>query len=265
MTYCLGIITREGLVMASDSRTNSGHDQANTTRKMYSFVIPGERVLILMTSGNLSLSQSVITLLRQDFDRGKGLAVAESMYEASRILGATIRRVAAIDGASLKDDGMKFNVNVIMGGQIKGESPSLYLVYPQGNPLHATKDCCFLQIGEVKYGKPILDRGVSYAETSLAEAVKYAALSMDATMRSNVTVGAPVDLIVYHADTLDIRHQRRLHDSEDDWNLVHSEWEQALRRAVGALPDITFEEGPVAYYVPKKRDQHKQTELPLHS
>ena len=265
MTYCLGIITRDGLVMASDSRTNSGHDQANMTRKMFSFVIPGERVLMLMTSGNLSLSQSVITLLRQDFDNGRGLAAAESMYEASRVIGEKIRRVSDIDGPALKHDGMKFNVNVILGGQIKGGNPALYLVYPQGNPLHATKDVCFLQIGEVKYGKPILDRGVSYNETSLAEAVKYAALSMDATMRSNVTVGPPVDLIVYHKDSFDIKHQRCLYETEEDWHAIHGEWERALRRAVGALPDIGFDDEPVAYYVPKTREQSRQIEMPLNS
>src|SRR6185295_11629985 len=148
MTYCLGIITHEGLVMASDSRSNAGYDQVNVCRKMYTFVVPGERVLIVLTSGSLSLTQSVITLLKRDFENGDGLAKAPSLYEACREIGQQIRKVSELDRAALERDEYKFNVHFLVGGQIKGESPGLYLIYPQGNPLSASQDSPFLQIGE---------------------------------------------------------------------------------------------------------------------
>ena len=160
MTYCLGIVTDEGLVMASDSRSNAGFDQVNVCRKMYRFVTEGERVFVILTSGSLSISQSVISLLRLDFDAGLGLAQAPSVYAAARIVGETVRRVSEIDRASLERDNFSFNVNLLLGGQVRGEPPTLYLIYPQGNPLQATEDSPYLQLGEVKYGRPILDRGI---------------------------------------------------------------------------------------------------------
>ena len=191
MTYCLGIVTDEGLVMASDSRSNAGFDQVNVCRKMYRFVQEGERVFVILTSGSLSISQSIMSLLRLDFDAGQGLAQARSMYQAARIVGECVRRVSEIDRASLERDSFTFNVNLLLGGQVRGEEPGLYLIYPQGNPLQATEDSPYLQLGECKYGRPILDRGIDMA-TSLEVAAKYALLSFDATMRSNVTVG-PAD------------------------------------------------------------------------
>src|SRR5436305_8191581 len=140
MTYCLGIVTKHGLIMASDSRTNAGYDQVNTTRKMHTFVQPGERVFVLLASGSLSLSQSILTLLRRDFDAGKGLAGAPSLYDAARVIGEQIRRVADIDRPSLERDKYSFNVHFILGGQVKGEPPNLIMIYPQGNPLQATED-----------------------------------------------------------------------------------------------------------------------------
>ena len=193
MTYCLGIVTDEGLVMASDSRSNAGFDQVNTCRKMYRFVQEGERVFVILTSGSLSISQSVLSLLRHDFDAGQGLAQANSMYHAARLVGECVRRVAEIDRAALERDSFNFNVNLLLGGQIRGEEPVLYLIYPQGNPLQATEDSPYLQLGECKYGRPILDRGIDM-RTTLEVAAKYALLSFDATMRSNVTVGPPIDL-----------------------------------------------------------------------
>ncbi len=256
-------MTRDGLVMMSDSRTNAGYDQVNVSRKMYSFVIEGKSVFVLLTSGNLSLSQSVMTILRQEFDEGQGLAAAESLYDASRVIGEVIRKVGTIDGASLRKDNLKFNVNIILGGQVKGERPGLYIVYPQGNPLRATKDSCFLQIGESKYGKPILDRGVAYDGTSLDEAAKYALLSMDATIRSNVTVGAPIDLTVYRNDELTILRQRRFNDGDPDLSAIHSGWETRLRRAVAELPMFSFGHSKPSFYVPKPKTPAVQIELDL--
>lgn len=240
MTYCLGIATREGLVLASDSRTNAGFDQVNTCRKMYRFVQPGERVFVILTSGSLSISQSVITLLGDDFDSGRGLAQSNSLYDAARIVGDCVRRISDIDRASLERDSFSFNVHLLLGGQVRGQEPNLYLIYPQGNPLAATEDSLYLQLGECKYGRPILDRGIQ-ATTSLEVAAKYALLSLDATMRSNVTVGPPFDLLLYKKDSLHITRYRRVSAGDRDLNLIHSSWEQSLRRAVEQLPDIEFQ------------------------
>lgn len=244
MTYCLGIATDEGLVMASDSRTNAGFDQINVCRKMHCFVRSGERVLILLSSGSLSISQSVVTLLRSEFDSGEGLAKAASLYEAARIVGSCVRRVSDLDRASLERDQYSFNVHLLLGGQVKGaESPSLYLVYPQGNPLRATEDSPYLQLGECKYGRPILDRGVE-SNTSLEVAAKYALLSFDATIRSNVTVGPPVDILLYRKDSFQLTQYRRFAASDQDLSTIHASWESSLRRTVEQLPEISFRSPP---------------------
>ena len=242
MTYCLGIVTSDGLVMASDSRSNAGFDQVNVCRKMYRFVEEGERVFVVLTSGSLSISQSIMSLLRVDFDAGRGLAQAHSLYEAARIVGDCVRRVSEIDRASLERDSFSFNVNLLLGGQVRGEDPGLYLIYPQGNPLQATDDSPYLQLGECKYGRPILDRGIDM-QTPLEVAAKYALLSFDATIRSNVTVGPPIDLLLYERDTFRIARHRRLAAMDPDLNVIHASWEQALRRAVEQLPEIQFD-GP---------------------
>ncbi len=240
MTYCVGIWTKYGLVMASDSRTNAGHDQVNVARKMHTFVQPGERVFILLSSGSLSCTQSIITLLQRDFDQGKGLAQAPSLYDAARIIGEQVRRVSDMDRDALERDDFKFNVNLVLGGQVRGESPGLFIIYPQGNPLQASVDSPYLQIGETKYGRPILDRGIRFERTTLEEAAKYALLSLDSTMRSNVTVGPPIDLLAYGVDELEITRLRRFPASDPDLIKIGMRWEQALRQAVGRLPQIRF-------------------------
>jgi putative proteasome-type protease len=240
MTYCLGIVTKYGLVMASDSRTNAGYDQVNTTRKMHTFVKPGDRVFIILTSGSLSCTQSVLTLLKRDFDRGEGLAKAPNLYDAARVVGEQVRKVAEMDRASLERDDLRFNVHFLLGGQIKGEEPGLFLIYPQGNPLQATEESPYLQVGETKYGRPILDRGIRYVHTTLEEAAKYALLSLDSTMKSNVTVGPPIDLLAYERDQLDITHHRHFGADDPDLNKIRIRWQQALRQAVSRLPNIRF-------------------------
>ena len=240
MTYCVGIWTRHGLVMASDSRTNAGHDQVNIARKMHIFSQPGERVFVLLSSGSLSCTQSIITLLQRDFDQGKGLAKAPSLYDAARIIGEQVRRVSDMDREALERDEFKFNVNLILGGQVRGEKPGLLIIYPQGNPLQASEDSPYLQIGETKYGRPILDRGIRFDKTTLEEAAKYALLSLDSTMRSNVTVGPPIDLLAYGVDELEITRQRRFTAGDPDLVKIGVRWEQALRQAVGRLPQIRF-------------------------
>jgi putative proteasome-type protease len=242
MSYCLGIMTRYGLIMASDSRTNAGYDQVNICRKMHTFVQPEDRVFVVLTSGSLSLTQSVITLLRRDFEQGAGLATAPSLYDAARVIGEQVRQVSKVDRPALERDNYHFNIHLLLGGQIRGAPPHLYMIYPQGNPLSATEDSPYLQIGECKYGRPILDRGIRYDRTTLEEGAKYALISLDSTMRSNVTVGPPIDLLVYAADELRISRHRRFDAQDSDLRDVRSQWEQALRKAVLELPEIRFSE-----------------------
>jgi putative proteasome-type protease len=226
--------------MASDSRTNAGYDQVNICRKMHTFVQRGERVFILLASGSLSCTQSVVTHLQRDFEHGEGLAAAASLYDAARLVGAQVRRVSDLDREALERDDFKFNVHFILGGQVRGAPPDLFLIYPQGNPLRASEDSPFLQIGECKYGRPILDRGIRYHKTTLEEASKYALLSLDSTMRSNVTVGPPIDLLAYSADELDITRTRRFAADDADLVKIGTRWEQALRMAVAKLPELRF-------------------------
>jgi len=240
MTYCLGIKTRWGLVLASDSRSNAGLDQVSTFRKMHTLVLPGERAFILCTSGSVSLSQSVMTMLRQDFQAGHGLAEVDSLYAAARCVGEQVRRVAATDREALERDHISFNVHLLLAGQLRGQEPDLYMIYPQGNPLRATRDSPYLQLGEAKYGRPILDRGIRFDETTLEEAAKYALLSLDSTMRSNMTVGPPVDLVIYGADELKVRWHCRFGEADPQWRTSHSLWDQARRQAVQSLPEIRF-------------------------
>lgn len=238
MTYCLGIMTKYGLVMASDSRTNAGFDQVNTTRKMHTFAIPGQRMFTLLSSGSLSCTQSCLTLLQREFDQGMGLATCETMYDAARVVGNMMRKVAELDREALERDHMKFNVHLILGGQIKGQPPGLYLLYPQGNPLSATEDSPYLQIGEVKYGRPILDRGVQFEKTTLEDACKLALLSIDSTMKSNVTVGPPIDLMAYEDGDLEVRNYRRFGKDDPDLAKIRARWEAALRAGILKLPGV---------------------------
>src|SRR5215470_15369050 len=240
MTYCLGIMTREGLVMASDSRTNAGYDQVNVCRKMHTFVVPGERAFVLLTSGSLSLTQSTITLMQDDFQQGRGLARADSMYGAARAVGDAVRRVSDLDRAALERDDYNFNIHLLLGGQVAGGSPALYCIYPQGNPLSATQDSPYLQIGEAKYGRPILDRGIVHLSTSLEVAALYGLLSFDAAMRSNVTVGPPIEMIIYRNDSLHFDSYRSFPADDPELLTIHKQWERALRKAVEDLPKIHF-------------------------
>ncbi|HWB54316.1 MAG TPA: hypothetical protein VG722_08985 [Tepidisphaeraceae bacterium] len=244
MTYCLGIVTKYGLLMASDSRTNAGSDQINVGRKMYTFESPGQCIFVILASGSLSCTQSILTLLHRDFDAGRGLAAATNMYDAARIVGQQVRTVADLDRASLERDHFHFNVNLLLGGQIRGEEPQLFMIYPQGNPLQAGKETPYLQIGETKYGRPILDRGIRYEKTTLEEAAKYALLSLDSTMKSNVMVGPPIDLLAYEQDSFRITHRRCFGADDPDLQKIRVRWEQALQQAVQRLPNIRFRISP---------------------
>jgi len=230
--------------MASDSRTNAGSDDLNVARKMHTFVQPGERVFVILSSGSLSLSQSVMNLVRSSFEAGEGLAQATSMYEAAREVGNVVRQVSDIDREALERDKYNFNVHLLVGGQVRGEAPCTYLIYPQGNPLSSTEESPFLQLGECKYGRPILDRGIVYDSTSLRAAAKYALLSFDATMRSNVTVGPPIEIVLYRKDSFQLDNYRRFKDQDSELATIHALWERSLRNAVEDLPDLNFSPHP---------------------
>src|SRR6185437_104775 len=207
MTYCVGVKLDAGLVFLSDSRTNAGLDQISTFRKMMIYEQPGDRFMVMLSAGNLSISQQVREILQtEELDDGQSPPItiwnATSMFDAARVLGAAVRRIYDQDGESLKSAGLEFNATMIFGGQIKGEAMRLFLVYSAGNFIEATRETCFFQIGESKYGKPVLDRMMRPA-TPLDEAAKCALVSMDSTLKSNLTVGLPLDLVVYEADRLE--------------------------------------------------------------
>ena len=166
------------------------------------------------------------------------------MYEAAREVGAAVREVSDLDRAALERDSYNFNVHLLLGGQVRGEDPKTYLIYPQGNPLSSTEDSPFLQLGECKYGRPILDRGIVYESTSLKAAAKYALLSFDATMRSNVTVGPPIEMLLYTKDTFHLDCYRKLKAGDRELETIHALWERSLRNAVEDLPDLTFAPHP---------------------
>jgi len=226
--------------MASDSRSNAGYDQVNLCRKMHTFVTPGERAFAILTSGSVSLTQSVITLLREDFNAGEGLAKAPTPYAASRVVGEAVRRISDLDRAALERDDFSFNINLLLGGQVKGSRSGLYMIYPQGNPLGATQDSPYLQIGECKYGRPILDRGIVHGATPLDVAALYGLLSFDAAMRSNVTVGPPIEMLIYRNDSLQFDNYRSFPVDDPELLTIHKQWERALRKAVEDLPKIHF-------------------------
>ena len=243
MTYCVGIMTRDGLVMASDSRSNASYDQVNVCRKMHTFVDPGERVFVLLTSGSLSCSQSIITLLRRDFDQGTGLAAAGSMYDAARVVGDQVRRVSAIDRQALEQDDYKFNVHILLAGQIRGQPHDLYLIYPQGNPLRATEDSPVPPDRRVQIRppdpRPRRPLRPHHARRRRALRPDLARLD-DALERHGRPADRPARLRPGRAA---ITRQRRFVDKDPDLLAIHAQWEQALRKAVQELPPVRFDAG----------------------
>lgn len=242
MTYCLGIVTSSGLVFAADSRTNAGVDYISTYRKLFDFSLPGERVIIICTSGNLSITQAVIAGLHKDIkDRQEcNLHTIDNMYEIARYIGEKIRQILEQDRTWLQQDGIDFVCNLILGGQIKGGNQELYLIYSQGNCLQATPETPFLQIGETKYGKPILDRILSY-DISVEAAAKCALLSIDSTMKSNISVGPPINLVMYEVDSLKIRHHLQLSLRDPYLAEIRQAWESCLNQAFEAMPNINWD------------------------
>ena len=248
MTYCIGIRLNAGLVFLSDSRTNAGIDQISTFRKMIVYEKPDDRFMVLLSAGNLSISQSVREILQlEKIDRGPdqpALTIwnAASMFDAVRVLGAAVRRVYQQDGPSLKAAGIDFNASMIFGGQIQGEAMRMFLVYSAGNFIEATRETCFFQVGESKYGKPILDRVLTPA-TPLDEAAKCALVSMDSTLKSNLSVGLPLDLLVYEEGSFKSEQIVCIDEHNPYFQMIHSTWGQRLREVFEGIADPVWDGG----------------------
>ena len=240
MTYCCGILVRDGMVMIADTRTNAGLDNISTFRKLNMFRQPGERVMALAASGNLSFSQSVVSLLREGIENPEGgevatLMNAPTMFQAAQRIGDAIRRVHKIEGPALDATDVKFDVSFLFGGQIKGDKLRLYMIYSAGNFIECTVDTPYLQIGEHKYGKPILDRAVRYG-IDIYDGLKIALLSMDSTLRSNLGVGMPLDVAVVRRDACDAELVYRIEPGDAYFHDLSERWSAALRAAHIAIP-----------------------------
>jgi len=247
MTYCIGIRLNAGLVFLSDSRTNAGVDQISTYRKMMVYERPNDRFMVMLSAGNLSISQSVRELLQvEKVDNGPNEPLtiwnATSMFDATRVLGATVRRVYAEDGASLKSAGLEFNSTMIFGGQIRGEAMRLFQVYSAGNFIEATRETCYFQIGESKYGKPVLDRLIT-PTTPLETAAKCALVSMDSTLKSNLGVGLPLDLLVYRQGEYGSDRIVAIDERNPYFQMIRNTWGQRLREVFDSLEDPRWDGG----------------------
>lgn len=244
MTYCVGMILDCGLVFMSDTRTNAGLDNIATARKMHTWEIPGERVITLMTAGNLATTQAVVGMLdertKAPDDRSPSLLTAPSMFQIARLVGKTLREVIQSNGEEGEEPSASaFGATMIMGGQISGSAPRLFLIYPEGNFVEASADNPFFQIGETKYGKPILVRAYDPA-MSFEQAIKLLMVSFDSTIKSNLSVGLPLDYVVYNAGTLHLGRQGRVQPDDPYYNQVSAGWGEALQLAFAQLPDFRF-------------------------
>jgi putative proteasome-type protease len=281
MTYCIAMRLHAGLVFLSDSRTNAGVDNVGTFRKMYLFENPGERVMVLMTSGNLSLSQSIRQMVTDYVGPdGETVWTVASMYDAARIVGEAIRRVHARDAKALAEFGIDFNVRMIFGGQIKGERCRLFQMYSAGNFIESHDENTYFQVGESKYGKPIIDRVITPA-SGLDEAAKCALISMDSTLRSNISVGLPLDLLVYECDALKVTRFVSIDEKNQYFRMIRDTWGQQLKRIFESIADPVWNappqaadhvissagqhSHPVRIAAPTKPARAQQAEAPLQS
>ncbi|WP_319773195.1 proteasome-type protease [Breoghania sp.] len=239
MTYCVALRLDRGLVFAADTRTNAGLDNIATFRKLHIFEKKGDRVIALCAAGNLAVTQSVISLL-QERSHDETLTQptimnATTMFQVARVVGQAVRDVKAIDGEALAANSENFGVSFLLGGQIGNEPPRLFQIYAAGNFIEATEDTPFLQIGEHKYGKPILDR-VTRADMTLGDAAKLVLISFDSTLRSNLSVGMPIDMLLYNTGTLEVSRQTRIEPDDAYFRDLSQSWSDALRDAFSQLP-----------------------------
>ncbi|EGP06888.1 hypothetical protein CSIRO_3619 [Bradyrhizobiaceae bacterium SG-6C] len=240
MTYCCGILVRDGLVMMADTRTNAGLDNISTFRKLHIFKDPGERIMAIATAGNLAITQSVISTLNEGLEdpetgERETLMNAPTMFQAAQRIGRAIREVHKLEGNALRAEDISFDVSFLFGGQIKGARMRLFMIYTAGNFIECTTDTPYLQIGEHKYGKPVLDRAISY-DVDLYDALKVGLVSMDSTMRSNLGVGMPIDILLVRPDALDAELDYRIEAGEPYFHDLRSRWSAALRAAHQSIP-----------------------------
>lgn len=241
MTYGVALRLDRGVVFAADTRTNAGVDNVAHFRKLNYWRKPGDRVIVLLSAGNLAVTQSVMSLLNEQLETNDPetatLFTVPSMYRAARHVGDVLREVRRIDGPTLEASRTGFSASFILGGQIRDERPRLFQIYAEGNFIEATDDTPFFQIGEHKYGKPILDR-VARPPMRLGEAAKLLLLSFDSTLRSNLSVGMPIDLLIYERDSLDITRERRIEQDDEYFRNLSSSWSEALRQAVTTIEEF---------------------------
>ncbi len=244
MTYCIGMRLNEGLVFLSDSRTNAGVDQVGTFRKMSVFENPGERMLVLMTAGNLSISQAIRQIVSEHVDAdGCSIWNVASMYDAARIVGDAVRTVHQREAKALADCGIDFNVSIILGGQIGAERCRLFQVYSAGNFIESHDENTYFQIGEAKYGKPIIDRVIN-PFTRLDEAAKCALISMDSTLRSNISVGLPLDLLVYETGSLAVTRFVTIDEKNQYFRMIRDTWGEQLKHVFEGIVDPVWNAAP---------------------
>jgi putative proteasome-type protease len=243
MTYCVAINVEDGLVLLSDTRTNAGIDNVSRFRKMFTWEQPGERAVALLTAGNLSITQGVLTRIQSALDRyvlGEEVETimnSPTLYRAAELVGDAMRDMMEAHGDAISQQGVSAGASIILAGQRRGGRPRIFLIYSAGNFIEATRDTPFLQIGEHKYGKPILDRVIN-PSTPLDEAIKAAAVSMDSTLRSNLSVGMPLDLAVIRRDAFTFDTRRRIEAGDPQFSQISAAWSDALRHAFLELPSF---------------------------
>ena len=243
MTYCVGLRLNSGLVFMSDTRTNAGVDNFSKTKKMFTWEVPGERVITMMTAGNLATTQTLVSLLEERSkavsERSPSILEEPSMFQVARLVGSTLKEVIEDTASSGMDSSSQFRATVILGGQVKGSEPTMFMIYPEGNFVEVTEETPFFQIGEAKYGKPILVRAYS-PEMSFEDAVKLLMVSFDSTIKANLSVGMPLDLQAYEADSLRAPSTLRFEDDHPYYQDISNGWGDALRMAFDSLPAFHF-------------------------
>ncbi|WP_404927345.1 peptidase [Mesorhizobium sp. ORM16] len=241
MTYCVGLKIDRGLVFMSDTRTNAGMDSISIFKKMHVWEDPGERVIVLMSAGNLATTQAVISVLDERTkavgDRHAAVLETPSMYQTVRLVGETVKDVIAHSSPAGDKADSYFNASFILGGQIKGSAPRLFMIYPEGNFIESTDDTPFFQIGETKYGKPIIIRAYERS-MSLAETVKLLLVSFDSTLKSNLSVGLPLDLLFLEKDAFQVGLEKRIGHDDPYYRTISEGWSSALKTAFASLPDF---------------------------
>jgi putative proteasome-type protease len=242
MTYCVGVLLNDGLIFASDSRTHAGVDNFSSFCKMTVFQREGDRVFVLLSSGNLAGTQAVISIVKQRGDAKEGppnLWTVRTMFDMAVVVSDAVRDIERRDKPYLDRGGVTFNASFILGGQIKDEPMRLFRIYAEGNFIEAGAETPFLQTGEAKYGKPIIDRVITPA-TSLTDAAKCVLVSFDSTMRSNLSVGMPIDLVQYERDTLEVRQRRRFEPGDPYFTALSKEWSEGVRTVFTQMPALEW-------------------------